>query len=527
MTETTSHPTPPTPPPGPADGFDRLRALGIARPAEGRWVGGVAAGLARRWNLDPLLVRGVLVALTILSGVGLLAYGIAWALLPEDDGTIHLEAATKGDITAGLVGSGIFVLLFAVMGGHNNGPGPAWWGLQGIVAVAVIGGGIWWWANRNKAAHPGTPAPPGAVPPGGGGTAPYGTAPYGTAPYGTAPYGSAPYGTAPYGSAPYGTYPGGTAPYGTYPGAGGPRPQGAPYTGGPAYGAPPHLRPPIPPPPPKLRRRDRPGAASRKTTRLTLGLAVLAAVAVILADRIADGFDDVHTGVVTLCAATGVVALGIMVAGARGRRSGGLAPIGILLGIALVITTGLSTADFRSTDRLEVVGDTDWRPTTAVEAELDYTLGVGDGTLWLTDPGILSGRTGTEPLQAMAQVGAGTLTVVVPEGTPVEVRGELAGGQLVRPDGSRVRFDGSRTDDVAEIVRTGPAGAPAILVEARAGFGEIVIRTGTPSGSVSPATPAPTPSPAPSATPSPAPSGTPPAAPSATTAPTVTPEATP
>jgi hypothetical protein len=266
-----------------------------------------------------------------------------------------------------------------------------------------------------------------------------------------------------------------------------------------------------------VRRRDRPGAASHRITRLTLGLAVLAAVAVIVADRVADGFDDVHTGVVTLCAATGVVALGIMVAGARGRRSGGLAPIGILLGIALIITTGLSTADFRSTDRLEVVGDTDWRPTTAVEAELDYTLGVGDGTLWLTDPGILTGRTAADPVQSMAQVGAGTLTVVVPEGTPVEVRGELAGGQLVRPDGSRVRFDGNRTDDVAEVVRTGPAGAPAIVVEARAGFGEIVIRTGTPSGSVTPATPAPT------TTPSLAPSATP----SATTAPTVTPEATP
>src|SRR5687768_18122737 len=77
MTETTSQtpPTPPPPAPG-GDGFDRLRALGIARPAEGRWVGGVASGIARRWNLDPLLVRGVFVALTIVSGIGLLVYGL-------------------------------------------------------------------------------------------------------------------------------------------------------------------------------------------------------------------------------------------------------------------------------------------------------------------------------------------------------------------------------------------------------------------------------------------------------------------
>src|SRR4051794_2109450 len=184
MTETTSQtPATPPPPPGGSDAFDRLRALGIARPAEGRWIGGVAAGLARRWNVDPLLVRGLFVALTIVSGVGLLLYGLAWALLPEDDGSIHLQRATKGDITAGLVGSGIFVLLFLVMGGPDHGPGPIWWGLPGIIVAGLIAFGVWFWASHGNrrsgpagpvgSGGPGGPGGPGGA--GGPGAATYGT----------------------------------------------------------------------------------------------------------------------------------------------------------------------------------------------------------------------------------------------------------------------------------------------------------------------------------------------------------------
>lgn len=504
MTETTSGPpsTPPPSPPAGTDTFGRLRGLGIARPARGRWIGGVAAGLGRRWNLDPLLIRGVLVALTIVGGVGLLLYGIAWALLPEDDGRIHLQEATRGNVTAGLVGAGFFGLLFFLFsdspGHHGPGLGLWWWGFPGILFGGLLALGVWWLVSRNQARSGRPPVPPPVTPAGppapGAPPAPYTAAPYGSAPYGSAP----PAATPPY-SAPFATPPGQAGPaastgYGQPPVAGAPPPSyGAP--GGPAV--PPPLHPP---------RRDR---ASRRTTRITLGLAVLAAVAVVIVDRMTDPWADAP--VIAMATALAVLATGVIVTGIRGRKAGGLAPIGILLAIVMIIGAALSDVDVRGADRASVLGDRDWRPATATQATRTYNLGFGEATLWLTEPAITSGASAAEPVQVLAQVGAGTLTVVVPEGTSVETRAELAGGELLRPDGSTRRFDGGRSDDSAEIVRTGPAGAPVMIVEARVGFGEILVRTAAPTR-VSPSGLAVTPTPGPTR-PTPAPT---PATPSAT-----------
>jgi hypothetical protein len=249
-------------------------------------------------------------------------------------------------------------------------------------------------------------------------------------------------------------------------------------------------------------------------------VAVLAAVAVVLVERTAGWPGDADTTVITMATALAVMAAGIITAGALGRRSGGLAPLAILLTLALGVASAAAAADLRTgNDRISIVGDRDWRPTTAVQADLDYNLVVGDGTLWLTDPRILSTRQGTSPIQAMAQVGAGTLTVVLPEGTPAEVHSEIGGGLLVRPDGSRQRFDADGDDHTAEVIRVGPAGPASIVVQARVGFGEIVIRSATPTGVLVPQA---TPSAAPSVTPSVAPT---PAAP--TPSASVTPPATP
>lgn len=63
--------------------FDWVRRQGIRRGRK-RWLGGVASGTAIRMEVPPLAVRAVLVVLALLSGLGLFAYGLAWALLPED-----------------------------------------------------------------------------------------------------------------------------------------------------------------------------------------------------------------------------------------------------------------------------------------------------------------------------------------------------------------------------------------------------------------------------------------------------------
>lgn len=53
--------------------------------ANDAWLGGVCACLARRLDLDPLIVRIMAVAITFLTlGVGALVYLVMWALLPRE-----------------------------------------------------------------------------------------------------------------------------------------------------------------------------------------------------------------------------------------------------------------------------------------------------------------------------------------------------------------------------------------------------------------------------------------------------------
>jgi phage shock protein PspC (stress-responsive transcriptional regulator) len=56
----------------------------LTRPYDDRVLGGVCAGLARYFNLDPTLVR-VLTVLVVVLGffTPVIAYLVAWALMPE------------------------------------------------------------------------------------------------------------------------------------------------------------------------------------------------------------------------------------------------------------------------------------------------------------------------------------------------------------------------------------------------------------------------------------------------------------
>jgi phage shock protein PspC (stress-responsive transcriptional regulator) len=53
------------------------------RDPDRRIIGGVCAGIAAYWNLDPLIPRIIFVALMLAGGLGLLIYLILWIVLPE------------------------------------------------------------------------------------------------------------------------------------------------------------------------------------------------------------------------------------------------------------------------------------------------------------------------------------------------------------------------------------------------------------------------------------------------------------
>ena len=123
--------------------FDSLRGSGLMRTNE-RWVAGVAGGVAYRFDLDPTLVRCVWVVLSLFAGVGLVLYGLAWALLPEEsDGRIHLEEALSGRFNAGLAGA----IGMTIVGMSTIGDGfiPDWYiGLWGFPGVAAPVWSLFW-----------------------------------------------------------------------------------------------------------------------------------------------------------------------------------------------------------------------------------------------------------------------------------------------------------------------------------------------------------------------------------------------
>ena len=57
---------------------------GLVRPREGRILGGVCAGLARRFGLDPCIARLLFVAiLLVIPGSQFLIYPLLWILMPS------------------------------------------------------------------------------------------------------------------------------------------------------------------------------------------------------------------------------------------------------------------------------------------------------------------------------------------------------------------------------------------------------------------------------------------------------------
>lgn len=133
----------PTPPPGAGRNgfFESLRRSGWFR-ADRRVLGGVCSGIAARTGWDLGLVRAVTVVLGIFLGPVWVAYGVAWALLPEQrDGRIHLEQLTRGHYDVAQLGALVMVLI----GLGNFYPwflpdGSGWflWTLALIAAITIV-----------------------------------------------------------------------------------------------------------------------------------------------------------------------------------------------------------------------------------------------------------------------------------------------------------------------------------------------------------------------------------------------------
>lgn len=67
---------------------DSFRQQGLVRPREGRILGGVCAGLGRRFGISAGLTRLLFVViLFVLPGSQILVYPVLWILMPEEAAT--------------------------------------------------------------------------------------------------------------------------------------------------------------------------------------------------------------------------------------------------------------------------------------------------------------------------------------------------------------------------------------------------------------------------------------------------------
>lgn len=138
-TPTDVPPPPPPPPPGPRVSRDEVRDLAsIRRSRDDRKVAGVAAGLARHLDIDPLLVRVAFVVLTIFGGGGLVLYAVCWLFVPEEGTEDTVVRVDVGVRTAALIVGGV-IAIASVIGDSFGGPGFPWPLLvAGVVLVAVL-----------------------------------------------------------------------------------------------------------------------------------------------------------------------------------------------------------------------------------------------------------------------------------------------------------------------------------------------------------------------------------------------------
>jgi phage shock protein C len=72
---------------------DSFRRQGLVRPRQGRVLGGVCAGLGRRFDVSPGIARLLFVLiLLVLPGSQILVYPLLWFLMPDE--TVSYPAST-------------------------------------------------------------------------------------------------------------------------------------------------------------------------------------------------------------------------------------------------------------------------------------------------------------------------------------------------------------------------------------------------------------------------------------------------
>jgi phage shock protein PspC (stress-responsive transcriptional regulator) len=417
----------PGPQPGPQYGpratRDDIRDLARLRRTTGpdKKVAGVAGGLARHLDVDPLILRVALVVLVFFGGAGLIVYAACWLLVPEDGdqrAPFNFDDRTR---TVALVIAGVIATL-ALVGDTMGGYGFPW--PLAIIALVVLFVVVVGDRDKPKPTAPAVPyAPPapqhyyGAQTQQGWVTPPTAAADPATAAY-TAP-----------------TY---TAP---------------------TYAAPGYPAPPVPPATTWQPRPPHPRKRGPILFWFTLALAALGIGVLGIADLAgAEVADSAYPAlVVAIC---GVMLL----VGAFYGRAGGLIAIGLVAAIGMAGATATTRWD----DKVVRM------PASAADVQSRYEIGAGELILDLTDVADLQALDGrTIELRA----GAGAIEVKLPEGLDVDVTANVGLGDAEvfgdQQDGGGVDMTGSHD---------GGINVPDVHLDIELGLGEIDVNVVSTTG---------------------------------------------
>ena len=131
----------------------------LRRDRQEGWIGGVAAGIARRFGVDPALVRVAFVVAAAAGGVGVAAYLLGWLVIPAGDSRPARVRIRSGRAAVEVALGTAFLLLAVLLSFRALGI----WFTDAIVwpLVLIAGGGALIWRQSMGGATPAdTPKPP-------------------------------------------------------------------------------------------------------------------------------------------------------------------------------------------------------------------------------------------------------------------------------------------------------------------------------------------------------------------------------
>jgi len=128
---------------GPRTSRNEVLELGrLRRTRDERRIAGVAGGLARHLDIDPIIVRVALVVLVFFGGSGLLLYGAIWLLVPEEGSPAQPLGLDDRNRNIALIGTGVLAAIAAV--GDFAG---AFWFPWPLVIIGLL---VVWFLNRKE-----------------------------------------------------------------------------------------------------------------------------------------------------------------------------------------------------------------------------------------------------------------------------------------------------------------------------------------------------------------------------------------